>query len=592
VEAHSVERKLAAIFAADVEGYSRLMGRDEVATLRTLTAYRVIIDRLIVSHRGRIFNTAGDSLVADFASAVDAVQCAVAVQEAIINENADRPAGEQMQYRIGIHVGDIMVQGDNLFGDAVNIAARLEALAEPGGICVSGTARDHIGTKLQLSFADLGDQQVKNIAQPIKAYRVGGETPPTSTPVIGSSLSLPDKPSVAVLAFTNMSADPEQEFLADGIAEDVITALSRYPSLFVIARNSSFTYKGRAVDVKQVGRDLGVRYVLEGSLRKSGNRIRVTAQLVEAETGRHVWAERYDRDLADIFAVQDEITEAVTIAVAPAIDEAERQRAMRKQPESLDAWAAYQRGLWHLSKFSTAENALAQNFFERAIDLDPNFVRGYVGLFQAVRQAVELQIPGFAEPQNVAETEDRLERLARQAVGFDPADMEARTALAVVQFRRGDGRGVLAETERVLAIAPSLAAAHGYRGAALIYSGNPKEGLASLETFFRLDPHSPIRATFLHTVQIGHYFCRDYEASIGAGERAIWAYPEYPNTYRWLAAALGQLGRLDEAKEALEKAIVIAPSQFETRVRHRVPWHRPEDHAHMLEGLRKAGWEG
>jgi adenylate cyclase len=343
------------------------------------------------------------------------------------------------------------------------------------------------------------------------------------------------------------------------------------------------------VDVKQIGRELAVRYALEGSLRKSGNRIRVTPQLVEAETGKHVWAERYDRDLADIFAVQDEITEAVTIVVAPAIDAAERQRAMRKQPESLDAWAAYQRGLWHLSKFSTAENALAQKFFERAIDLDPNFVRGYVGLFEMVRQAVDLQIPGFAEPQNVAGTEDRLERLARQAVALDPADMEARTALDVVQFRRGDGRGVLAETERVLAIAPSLAAAHGYRGAVLIYSGNPKEGRASLETFFRLDPHSPSRARFLHTVQIGHYFCRDYEASIEAAKRVIWAYPEYPNTYRWLAAALGQLGRLDEAKEALEKAIVIAPSQFETRVSRRVPWHRPEDHSHMLEGLRKAG---
>ena len=351
MEAPSVERKLAAIFAADVEGYSRLMGRDEVGTLRTLTAYRVIIDRLIASHRGRIFNTAGDSLVADFASAVDAVQCAVAVQEAIAKENADRPAGEQMRFRIGLHVGDIMVQGDNLFGDAVNIAARLEALAEAGGICVSGVVRDHIGTKLRLSFADLGDQKVKNIAQPIKAYRIGGETSPIGTTGPATPLPLPDKPSVAVLPFTNMSADPEQEFLADGIAEDVITALSRYPSLFVIARNSSFTFKGRAVDVKQVGRELGVRYVLEGSLRKTSNRIRVTAQLVEAETGKHVWADRYDRDLANIFALQDEITESVTIAIAPAIASAEQQRALRRPPGSLDAWTACQRGWWHLSNF-------------------------------------------------------------------------------------------------------------------------------------------------------------------------------------------------------------------------------------------------
>jgi len=269
LEAPSVERKLAAIFAADVEGYSRLMGRDEVGTLRTLTAYRVIIDRLIASHRGRIFNTAGDSLVADFASAVDAVQCAVAVQDAIAKEDAEQPADEQMRFRIGIHVGDIMVQGDNLFGDAVNVAARLEALAEAGGICVSGVVRDHIVTKLAVEFIDLGEQQVKNIAQPIKAYRIRGETSPTATSVEGSSLPLPDKPSIAVLPFANMSGDPEQEYFADGMVEEIITALSRIRWLFVIARNSSFTYKGRAVDVKQVGRELGVRYVLEGSVRKA-----------------------------------------------------------------------------------------------------------------------------------------------------------------------------------------------------------------------------------------------------------------------------------------------------------------------------------
>ena len=267
--AHSVERKLAAILAADVEGYSRLMGQDEVGTLKTLTAYRVIIDHLIASHRGRIFNTAGDSLVADFASAVDAVQCAVEVQEAIAKENADRPAPEQMRFRIGVHVGDIIVQGDNLFGDAVNIAARLEALAEPGGVCISGSVREHIGTKLPLSFTALGEQRVKNIAQPIKAYR--GDTPPRANAFVGSSLPLPDKPSMAVLPFQNMSGDPDQEYFADGMVEEIITALSRIRWLFVIARNSSFTYKGKAVDVKQVGRELGVRYILEGSVELSPN---------------------------------------------------------------------------------------------------------------------------------------------------------------------------------------------------------------------------------------------------------------------------------------------------------------------------------
>jgi len=585
LEAPSVERKLAAIFAADVEGYSRLMGRDEVGTLRTLTAYRVIIDRLIASHRGRIFNTAGDSLVADFASAVDAVQCAVAIQDAMAKENAERSAGEQMQFRIGVHVGDIMVQGDNLFGDAVNIAARLEALAEAGGICVSGAARDHIGTKLPIRFIDLGPQQVKNIVEPIKAYRVRGETSPIVTPVEGSPLPLPDKPSIAVLSFANMSSDPEQEFFADGIAEDVITALSRYPSLFVIARNSSFTYKDRAVDVKQIGRELGVRYVLEGSLRKSGKRIRVTAQLVEAETGSQVWAERYDRDPADIFAVQDEITEAVTIAIAPAIADAEQQRAMRKPPGSLDAWAAYQRGLWHLGKATREHHAQAEKFFQQAIDLDPNFAGGYRGLADARGFAFALD-----QTLNLAEGLNSREMLARRALELDSADAEARSALAHVLAGRGDYQGGLVEAKRALAMTPNLSIAHGALGFVLTFSGRPKEGLASLETAIRLDPHGSQVAVKMNQVAIAQYYSGNYDAAVETARQVIRSFPDYPLAYRWLAAALGQLGQTADAKQVLEEAIAVAPASFDIYVRNRVPWMRPEDHAHMLDGLRKAGW--
>jgi adenylate cyclase len=576
-----VERKLAAIFAADVEGYSRLMGLDEVGTLHTLTAHRVIVDRLIASHHGRIFNTAGDGLVADFASAVDAVQCAVAVQEAIAKENADQPAAEQMRFRIGIHVGDIMVQGEDLFGDAVNVAARLEALAEPGGICVSGAVRDHIGTKLPIGFTDLGEQQVKNIARPIRAYQIGGAS---RSPAAGAALPLPDKPSVAVLPFTNMSGDPEQEFFADGIAEDVITALSRYPSLFVIARNSCFTYKARAVDVKQVGRELGVRYVLEGSVRKAGNRIRVTAQLVEAETSKHVWAERYDRDLADIFALQDEITEAVTIAIAPAIADAEQQRAMRKPPSNLDSWAAYQRGLWHSSKATAEDNALAQRFFQQAIDLDPTFSGAYVGLAIAQAQAADFQTRGRAETMSSTEV------LARQAVALDGADAEARSLLANTLWCRGDYEGALAEAERAMAMTPNLAFAHHMFGTALIFSGRPKEGLPALERSIRLDPRHPRSEVRLNQMALGLYFSRDYAGTVEVAKRAIRSYPNFPNYYRWLAAALGQIGRIEEAKEALQKAMDIVPASFQSSVRDRVPWMRPEDHAHMLEGLRKAGW--
>ena len=330
MEAHRVERKLSAIFAADVEGYSRLMELDEVGTLRTLTAYRVIIDRLIASHRGRIFNTAGDSLVADFASAVDAAECAVEIQEAVGKENADRPAGEQMRFRIGVHVGDIIVQGDNLFGDGVNIAARLEALAEPGGICVSGTVRDQIGTKLPVGFIDLGPQQVKNIAQPIKAYRIRSETSISDSPVSGASLPLPDKPSIAVLPFQNMSGDPEQEYFADGMVEEIITTLSRIRWLFVIARNSSFTYKGQAVDVKQVGRELGVRYVLEGSVRKAGQRVRITGQLIDAVTGTHIWADRFDGSLEDVFELQDKVAISAAGVIEPTLQAAEIRRSAQR----------------------------------------------------------------------------------------------------------------------------------------------------------------------------------------------------------------------------------------------------------------------
>ncbi len=458
-------------------------------------------------------------------------------------------------------------------------------MAEPGGICVSARVQEDAVGKLDLAFEDIGEQELKNIARPVRVFRVASKGIARSHEP-AATLPLPDKPSVAVLPFTNMSGDPEQEFFADGIAEDLITSLSRYPSLFVIARNSCLTYKGRAFDVKQVGRELGVRYVLEGSLRKSGNRIRVTAQLVEAETSNHVWAERYDRDLADIFAVQDEISEAVTIAIAPAIADAERQRAMRKPPDSLDAWAAYQRGLWHLSKASIADNALAQKFFQQAIDLDPSFAGGYKGLAGAQGTATNFQGRGLLESLSSIET------LARRAVALDGADAEAHSWLAYALRRRGDHESGRAEAERALATTPNLASVHHELAETLIFSGRPKEGLAALERSIRLDPHDPRSAARMNQMVLALYFSREYEAAIEAANRAIRSYPDFPLPYRWLAAALGQLGRIEEGKEALDKAIGVALGAFDMYVRGRVPWMRPEDYAHMLEGLCKAGWQG
>ncbi len=581
--AERVERRLTTILAADVAEYSRLMQADEDGTLAALNACRAIADALIVEHRGRIANTAGDSVLAEFPSVTEGLSCALAIQHAVSEQNEDQPPNGRMLFRIGIHLGDVMIKNGDLLGDTVNIAARLQALAEPGGICISATVREHVGTRVTAVFTDAGAQQVKNIAGPVRVFRVAPIGTAQRVEVL-TTPPLPDKPSVAVLPFTNMSADPEQEFFADGIAEDVITALSRYPSLFVIARNSSFTYKGRAVDVKEVGRELGVRYVLEGGLRKAGNRIRVTAQLVEAETGKHVWAERYDRDFADIFALQDEITTAVTIAIAPAIAGAEQRRAMRKPPGSLDAWGAYQRGWWHLSRASAEDNDLAETFFQRAIDLDPTFVGGYTGLAAALNRASQVFLT-----RNLAEAQREEEALARRAVALDGGDAEARFRLAFAFRSRGDLQAAQAEAERALTISPNLADARGALGNILTFSGRPKEGLAALETCIRLDPCTPYLMLRLGQVAIALYFCREYAAAVEAADRAIRAFPWRSIHYVFLAAALGQLGRTEEAKVALEKAIATAPKEFTCERR---PWNWAEDHAHVLEGLRKAGWQG
>jgi adenylate cyclase len=585
-----VERRLSAILAADVAGYSRLMHFDEEATHAKVTALLARgVEPAIAQHGGRIVKNTGDGFLAEFPSAVEAVRAAMQFQTRIHELTIGDAEDRRIAFRVGVNIGDVIVEAHDIFGDGVNIAARLEAIAEPGGICISRTVLNHAGDKVSFDVEDAGEQTLKNIARPVHVYHIivdPSRRPATPKPEV-PALALPDKPSLAVLPFTNMSGDPEQEFVSDGVAEDVITALSHYPSLFVIARNSSFTYKGRTVDVRQVGRELGVRYVLEGSVRKAGNRIRVTAQLVEAGTSNHVWAERYDRDLADIFAVQDELTEALTTALAPAIADAELRRAMRKPPESLDAWAAYQRGLWHLSKATSDDDATAEKFFEQAIDLDPTFGGGYSSL-----ALCQLQAAAIYQKLDLPSAQRSAETLARQAVALDGADAEARSCLGWALQARGEADGALAEIERALSMSPNLAIAHGHRGATLIFAGRPKEGLTALETCIRLDPRDPYLAVRLLHVAAGLYFCGEYEASIEAAKRLIRSYPDFPMIYRWSAAALGQLRRTAEAKGALEKAVFHAPAAFDMYVRSRAPWFRPEDHAHLVKGLRRAGWKG
>src|SRR5271165_4084812 len=387
--AQHANRRLAAIVSADVAGYSRLMGADEEGTLGRLKTLRAeLIDPKIAEHGGRIVKTTGDGLLLEFSSVVGAERCVVEVQTAMALRNADLPQDRRIEFRIGVNLGDIIIDGDDIFGDGVNVAARLQESAKPVGICVSSRVHDDVRDRLDLGFDDGGEQSLKNIARPVRIWQWNAGATSTAAPdPAGRALPLPEKPSIAVLPFANMSGDPEQEYFADGIAEDVITLLSKSRALFVIARNSSFTYKGRAVDVKQVGRELGVRYVLEGSVRKAGNRVRVTTQLIEAATGGHLWAERYDRDLTDIFAVQDEITASVSAAILPTMERSERERAARKPPDSLDAWECYHRGMWHFAKIEAGETALAQDFFERAIALDPGFAAAQAAMTVAILTA-------------------------------------------------------------------------------------------------------------------------------------------------------------------------------------------------------------
>ena len=585
-----MERRLAAVLAADVAGYSRLMGADEEGTLARLKAVRkALVDPTIAAHRGRIVKTTGDGMLVEFASAVDAVRGAVEVQSGMAEQNASVPQDTRIEFRIGIHVGDIIIDDNDIFGDGVNVAARVENECEPGGVYLSDDAFRQVRGKTAFVFNDLGERSLKNIDRPVRLY--AARTAAAAAPTLKSeaegakSLPLPDKPSIAVLPFQNMSGDPEQEYFADGMVEDIITALSRFKSLFVIARNSSFTYKGVAVDIKQVGRELGVRYVLEGSVRRVANRVRITAQLIDAGTGNHIWAERYDRDMADIFAVQDEITEAVAAAIEPAVARMEQSRATRKAPESLSSWEAYQRGLWHSDRIGTTENEAAKAFFRRAIELDSSFAPAYAWLAHRMLSEAWLY-----QSRSMSDALDEALPIARKAISLDPLDAVAHCCLGQGLFFMGDHDGALAEARQALVINPNFAGAQHLLGSGLVFSGSPREGVEALRLAMRLDPNDLQRQFRLVHISIGHYFLREYEDAIEAAKEAVRTYPDLGP--RSLAAALGQAGRLEEAKQALQKAIAVAPRSFDMYVRRRAPWFRPEDHRHMLEGLQKAGWEG
>jgi len=577
-----VPRRLAAILAADVVGYSRMMGRDEAGTLARLKSLRAeFLHPKVAEYGGRIVKTTGDGTLIEFGSAVDAVAHAVDVQRGMAERNASLPEGERIWLRLGINVGDIIIDGDDIYGDGVNVAARLEALAEPGGICISDRVHDYVGERLDITCEDLGPQAVKNIAEPVHVYRIRlGDSEATPTSHSQGPLSLPSKPSIAVLPLQNMSGDPEQEYFADGITEDVITALSRIRQFFVIARNSTFQYKGSSPDIRQVARELGVRYVLEGSVRKTGERVRISAQLIDGATGNHLWAERFDRKLNDVFAIQDEITQAIVGQIEPELDRAEYERVKGKAPENLDAWELFHRGMALVVTRTREDNLRARQLFERSLELDPEFASAYSGI--AWSQTEDLYF-GFEthDPKHV------LDR-ARRAVALDDKNPFSHTVLAqALSFVRQPDLAI-DEARRAIQINPSLALAHGILGRLLNLTGYCREGMTHAELAIRLSPSDPHKGQIVNVLATGNFYLGNYEKAVEYARTVIQTFDTW-SPWLIITSALGHIGDRDGAAQARAEAERHQPRFSIDQVRNEfVVFHEPYLEQ-LLEGLRKAG---
>ena len=581
-----ITRRLAAIVSADVAGYSRLMAEDEEATLRTLKAYRGVITELITEHSGRVFATAGDSVIAEFGSAVQAVRSAVAIQRSLHRHNTDLPQGRRMEFRIGVNLGDVMAEGEDLLGDGINVAARLQGVASPGGICISGSVRDQIEGKLHFALTPLGERSLKNIPRAVPVYAVDWRLEdPIATGVLAGALTLPDKPSIAVLPFVNMSGDPEQEYFADGITEDITTALSHHRWFFVIARNSTFVYKGRAIDVKQAARELGVRYILEGSVRRAAQRVRITAQLIEAETGNHLWAERFDRDLADIFAIQDEITQNVVGAIEPEMLLVESKRALRKSAANLDAFECCMRAMWHFSQLTPDEADQAVDLLRRAIALDPSFAQAHMVLGRTLNMRLWY---GWSNDPDGDLAEAHV--AAARSVTLDERDPYTHYALCWTTLLRGQHSQALSEAQRSIDLNPNFALGYFALGLVRIFIGHFSEALDAFLRSLRLNPNDPQAGSFMSFVALAHYHQENYDEAFHYGERAARAHHRAYFVLRTLLAVLGQLGRSEEARPILAELQRRAPKHPERHFVLTTPYHDPGLREHLIEGLRNAGW--
>jgi adenylate cyclase len=625
-----VKRKLAAILSADVKGYSRLMGADEEGTLRTLTAYRETMTKLVGQYHGRVVNAPGDALLAEFESVVDAVKSAVEIQRELAKWNAELPTDRRMEYRIGINLGDVMVDGDSIYGDGVNIAARLESLAEAGGICISGTAFDHVKNKLNLGYKYLGAQAVKNISEPVRVYRVLME-PEAAGRVIGEKkispkrwqrsvltsvgililiaavvavwqfalrpsppalekadpkkmvLPLPDKPSIAVLPFVNMSDDPKQEFFSDGISEDIINALVRWPPILVIPRASSFIYKGKSVDVKQVGREMGVRYVVEGSVRREGNRLRITVQLIDTTSLQHLFSERYEREMKDIFVIQDEITMKVLTAMQVSLYGSGTPSSPEKGTKNIDAYVKILEADVHKEIMNRASQAQARRLAEEATVLDPEYARAYSALAGVIGNEVLL---GVYE-ENRPEALKRAMELAQKAVQIDDSSSNAHSVLGYITLLNRDYDKAIAETERAVALAPNSVAAQYRLGYCLYSAGRTEEAIPILKKAVALSPIPPARA--LSHLCIASRKARRYEEAVAVCRQLLQREPNHVLAHLTLAATFVEMERMEEAQAEIIEVLRIDPKYTVKLVPRAFPWKDQSEIDRLIDSLRKAG---
>ncbi len=592
-----MKRKLVAILAGDVAGYSRLMGENEDLAVQNWTAYREYILDVASDHQGRLFNSAGDSLIFAFSSVLDALRAAVEIQQFLRDVNEGVPPQRQMLMRFGLHLGDLVVDERNYLGDGVNIAARVESQATPGGICVSEMVYSNVAASPEFSFEPMGEVALKNIARPLRIYRValngagqGGGA------IAGAAAPLPeergirvdagsDHPAVAVLPFDNLGEDSDEDYFVDGLTEDIITLLAAWRSFPVIARNSTFAYKGKSPDIRAVASDLGARYVLEGSVRRVGSKVRVNVQFLDAENGHHLWAEKFDREIEDVFELQDEIAHHIAATVAPELERAERHRSAELRPKDMTAWSLCLKGRALLERFRKEDNDAAREFFEQAIELDPGYSAAYAGLAYSYHRDLWFEAADSRESAIRA-----MVAAAQRAVALDRANSEAHCLLGFAFIWERKYHLAIASGQQAVSINPSNALAFAQLGIALSFAGRPREGIPQLQRSLALNPQDP-RIHFVITMIARAYLnARDPETAAHWAERAVQRQFGYPLAHLVRSAALGQLGHAEQARAALEEC-ERCEAGFATRWALRPMYKDPNDDLYFLEGLRKAGLE-